>query len=79
MSKPFERWLTEEVEMTFGLSEVKQPKILTDWLASDEAISEKELERFEELKERLTEKVDFWNEDELKFFFIAFVWCLCLG
>ena len=69
--KPFEKWLTQEVEMTFGLKEVKKPKVLTDWLASDEAISEKELERFEDLRIRLSEKVGFWNEDELKFFFIG--------
>jgi hypothetical protein len=69
--KPFEKWLTQEVEMTFGLKEVKKPKVLTDWLASDEAISEKELERFSDLQLRLLEKVDYWNEDELKFFFIG--------
>ena len=69
--KPFEKWLTQEVEMTFGLKEVKKPKVLTDWLASDEVISEKELERFEDLRSRLSEKVGFWNEDELKFFFIG--------
>jgi hypothetical protein len=69
--KPFEKWLTQEVEMTFGLQEVKHPKVLTDWLASDEAITKKELERFDELRNRLLDKVSYWNEDELKLFFLG--------
>ena len=71
MSKPFERWLTEEVEMTFGIAEVKQPKILVDWLASDEIIHETELIVLEKLRQKLLKRGDFWNVAELRLFFLG--------
>ena len=71
MAKPFERWLTQEVEMTFGLKEVKNPKILTDWLSSNENITDEEMKNANHLRLRLLSRVEYWNEDELKFFFLG--------
>lgn len=71
MAKPFERWLTQEVEMTFGVKEVNNPKILVDWLASNEDLTPEEITIANHLRLRLVNRVEYWNEDELKFFFLG--------
>ena len=70
-SKPFEKWEYEEVELTFGFRRVKKMPKLDEWLNADEPISDIETAAILRLQERLIEKVDSWNEDELKFFFIS--------
>ena len=70
-SKPFEKWEYEEVELTFGFRLVKKMPKLDEWLNADEPISDIETAAILRLQERLIEKVDSWNEDELKFFFIS--------
>jgi hypothetical protein len=69
--KPFERWKYEEVELTFGVERVKQLPALSAWLEADEPANDYEQITLRNLHEELVRKVDAWNEDELKFFFIA--------
>jgi hypothetical protein len=71
--KPFERWKYEEVELTFGIERVKNLDILDKWLDADEPIDDFETRTLLNHHTELVYKVDAWNEDELKFFFISHV------
>jgi hypothetical protein len=71
--KPFERWKYEEIELTFGTERVKNLKVLDEWLKADEPADDFERRILLMYHEQLVMKVDAWNEDELKFFFISHV------
>ncbi len=70
MVKSFERWEREELELTFGLQQVKDHPILTDWLTATEVITEEEIAKIEPLRVDLESDISFWNEEEVKIFFI---------
>lgn len=69
--KPFERWKYEEIELTFGTERVKNLQVLDTWLEADEPADDFEHRTLMMYHEQLVRKVDAWNEDELKFFFIS--------
>jgi hypothetical protein len=71
MKKAFELWEYEEIEQTFGITRVKDFKLLNDWLSSTYEVNESQKPMLLSLRENLREKADAWNEDELKFFFIS--------
>lgn len=61
----------QEVEEVFGIREVEEHPLLSDWLTADCEISEEEKSRLEELKIMLRENVNLWNEAELKIKFLG--------
>ncbi|MCU0445381.1 MAG: hypothetical protein MUE85_10720 [Microscillaceae bacterium] len=67
--KPFEQWLFEEVELTFGIDRVENLPSLIEWLTvpNVQPLSQ----RLEQLRIDLMKNVEMWNEDELKLMFIA--------
>jgi hypothetical protein len=67
----FESWETQDLETTFGLKQVWDNKLITDWLASTTTFVEFEKELVERVKDRILKNVDYWNEDELKLQSIA--------
>jgi hypothetical protein len=69
--KSFENWLTQEVEDIFGLEEVEQHPLLETWLQVLPALETFEAAVLDKLRPILAAKVKYWNEDELKFQFIA--------
>ena len=69
--KPFERWETEEVVLTFGVKKVEDHPTLLTWLAATETIDDEEMKVIERLRLKLKRKSESWNEDEIKFFFIS--------
>jgi hypothetical protein len=69
--KPFERWKYEELELTFGIERLAKSEVLEAWLASDSVPNDFELQMINWFHTQLLRKVDAWNEDELKYFFIA--------
>ncbi len=69
--KPFEKWLTQEVETTYGLKDVEAHPILQAWLGADDSIEEDERKMIQKFRQKLSKKAEYWNEDELKFQFIA--------
>jgi hypothetical protein len=69
--KTFEYWEYEQLELTFNLKRSNNNSILKTWLSAKCAIPVYEKQALTRLKNRLSEKVDSWNEDELKFFFIS--------
>jgi hypothetical protein len=71
--KPFERWKYEEIELTFGIERVKNLSILDKWLEADEPADDFERRTLGIYHDQLVRKVDAWNEDELKFFFISHI------
>ena len=71
--KLFERWKYEEVELTFGTERVKSLPALTEWLKADEPADDFETKTLNIYYDQLVRKVDAWNEDELKFFFLSHV------
>jgi hypothetical protein len=71
VTKPFERWKEEELQRTFGIEKLETSPILEDWLAADiqaEGIDAIFLQKFHQA---LNKRINFWNEDELKFMFIS--------
>ena len=71
--KPFERWKYEEIELTFGTERIKNSAVLNSWLTADESADDFERRTLLMYHEQLVRKVDAWNEDELKFFFISHI------
>jgi hypothetical protein len=69
--KPFEKWLTEELKITFGLREAATHPLLSALLATPLNITDAEKLLLAGLQKRLRRKANFWNEDELKLFFIS--------
>jgi hypothetical protein len=71
MVKSFEKWLTQEVETTFGIKRNLNMALLNDWLKATSTFTDEEKRFTEKIKNRLFLKADFWNEDELKMQFIS--------
>lgn len=70
ITKPFEQWLFEEVELTFEVKRNRKFGELADWLKVETdlpALSPAETVFWS----LLNENVETWNEDELKMNFIA--------
>ena len=70
-TKPFEKWETEEVELTFGIKRVDTLPLLTEWLNAEEPADAYERETLQRNHHAFQRKAGFWNEDEIKFFFIS--------
>ncbi|TAE73529.1 MAG: hypothetical protein EAZ85_06885 [Bacteroidetes bacterium] len=68
--KPFEKWKTEEVRMTFGIRQVETHQLMQDWCSASFPEEEKHKERIEELRIRLNRFANFWSEEDIKVFFI---------
>ncbi|MDZ7879605.1 MAG: hypothetical protein U5L45_18145 [Saprospiraceae bacterium] len=71
--KPFKRWKYEEVELTFGTERVRSMPTLTEWLKADETADDFETKTLNIYYDQLVRKIDAWNEDELKFFFLSHI------
>jgi len=69
--KSFESWIIDEIESVFELNQVREHKILTEWINSKINISEINRSFLDLFKEKLYNNVNFWNEDELKMNFIS--------
>jgi len=69
--KPFEKWETEEVERTFGIKFLRVMPLMQDWLAFTQILTPKEEERAEELRSFFEPFASFWNEEDMKVFFIV--------
>jgi len=69
--KPFEKWITDDLKLTFGIREAQGMTLLTDWLATPLNVTAAEKQVLVSLQERLRRKANYWNEDELKLFFIS--------
>jgi hypothetical protein len=69
--KPFEKWETEEVERTFGIKFQRSMSVMNDWLQFQQPLTSKEEEIAEESRLFLQELADFWNEEDMKMFFIS--------
>lgn len=72
ITKSFEQWYAEEVEIAFDLERVKVKKIpLLEELISDENINLELTANVYKLQNSLIDNVDSWNEDELKMQFLG--------
>ena len=67
----FRYWLTQDVERTFGIELVETHELLEKWLAVDCEISDFNRSQIKEMQEELRKRVNFWNESELSFHFLA--------
>ena len=71
--KRFERWKYEEIQLTFGTKRVNMLPSLSEWLEADEPADAYETRTLNRYYDQLVRKVDAWNEDELKFFFLSHI------
>lgn len=69
--KAFRDWKFEEVELTFGIEQVFEHPVLSDWLATREVPSEEHSRTIEHLRNKLSRSINTYNEEELKVFFIG--------
>lgn len=69
--KSFEKWKTQEVEETFGIKQTDNLQGLDALLQADFEISLQEQTQMESLRAFLSKFINFWNEEDLKIFFIA--------
>jgi hypothetical protein len=69
--KSFKYWKTQEVEEVFGIEPDEQNIRLNNWLSATCDVSEVEQAQLDFLKQRLINKVAYWNEAAIKFYFIG--------
>ena len=69
--KSFETWLVEDVENNFGIIKRKSYHLLEVWLSADQKPDDYQTFGINKLKNELSDNVDTWNEDEIKFHFIG--------
>ncbi|TAE15305.1 MAG: hypothetical protein EAZ95_08900 [Bacteroidetes bacterium] len=69
--KSFEKWKTQEVEETFGIKQNNALPSLATILGANFDISGQEKVQMDKLRTFLDKFVNFWNEEDLKIFFIA--------
>lgn len=67
----FKFWKPEDVKHFFGVTQQKQSPALADWLVTECRLSNEEERQLNILQGRLIDKVQDWNEAELKFFFLG--------
>jgi hypothetical protein len=59
---------------TFGLERIFKPtKLLDEWLGAKGEINDTDMLLVEEIREKLVENADSWNEEELKMHFISII------
>ena len=71
--KPFEKWKYEEIELTFGTERIDKLPLLQEWLKADIPANAYEQQTLDRHYTELVRKAEAWNEDELKFFFVAHI------
>jgi len=69
--KTFKNWTTEDIHMTFGVQQIRHSTLLEQWLTATYDISNQQKIYLERLQSLLQNEVESWNEEELKFNFIA--------
>jgi hypothetical protein len=69
--KLFDDWTTQEVRDTFNIKEVPPTALLEEWLSAGHQPTVQEAQFMEGKRVLLTQFYRTWNEDELKFRFIA--------
>lgn len=69
IKRPFEQWLFEDVQEVFGIKRIKNHQTLLDWLNVENAPPlPPNITRLQDL---IDNRIESWNEDELKMNFIA--------
>jgi hypothetical protein len=69
--KNFESFDIEAIDDLFGMEQVYDAPLLVTWLQSSIEVEQHEQDALETLRRELLHRVDAWNEDELKMFFIS--------
>ncbi|MEM1003256.1 MAG: hypothetical protein AAF806_19710 [Bacteroidota bacterium] len=70
--KSFKHWRFEEVEDAFGVTRVSTLERLTNWMEIDIAdIPKNKRDRIEALRTNLFKWIDYWNEEEIKVYFMG--------
>lgn len=71
LMRNFESWTYEEIENTFGIVEIDNSLLFDEWMQANFPTNEHEKYNLDRLKYHLFKRVEAWNEDELKMFFIG--------
>jgi hypothetical protein len=71
--KSFDDWTTQEVRLAFNLKQTNHSQLLSDWLSATHQLSPYQVEFLTEKRALLERFFRYWNEDELKFQFIAHI------
>ncbi|MEY4905504.1 MAG: hypothetical protein RLZZ292_3319 [Bacteroidota bacterium] len=69
--KSFKDWERQDIELTFGLQQQFESKVLADWLDASQTENEEEHLILENLRTFAAKRIDDWNEEELKIKLIA--------
>ncbi len=69
--KSFEKWETEEVEQTFGIKFFRGMPLMNEWLLFQKTLTDEQEKISENLRASLIDFVNFWNEEDMKVFFIV--------
>ena len=74
-TKKKRNWTESDVMATFGLRPLTEDQLplLQAWLAAPGSLLENERSELEALRRKLEQNVRFWNEEELKMGFLAFI------
>lgn len=70
-NKSFKYWKTQEVEEVFGIEPATDTSRLDAWLKATCVIEKEEQAQLDYLRNRLIDKVPYWNEAAIKFYFLG--------
>jgi hypothetical protein len=71
IKKIFQDWTYEDVEDTFNINLTDTDPLAQEWLNAQYDFSETDKKELAKLANLLLNRINSWNEDELKFFFIG--------
>jgi hypothetical protein len=70
-AKSFKFWNSEEVEQTFGITRTYNNPLLDEWLNNNYVIDPQMISYLESVRDELVKKIEYWNEEELKYHFLG--------
>jgi hypothetical protein len=70
-AKSFKYWETQDLHEQFKIVRTQSSKELNDWLSASNEISIEDKKLIDNLRNRLAQNANFWNEEELKIRFIG--------
>ena len=69
--EPKPKWSEALLQLKFDLQATYSDPLLDEWLAVENNLTDAEIAQLEELRHDLIQNVAFWNEEELKIFFLG--------
>ena len=69
--RSFQAWMTDDLQIEFGLQKKEEMPLLNEWLNAPPSMTEEEKKRLTELRDYLRKRILEWKEQEIIMHFIG--------